>query len=176
MLERRAACPTALVVLLPMVLQGTHRHRWCLWFRKIRGTVFSRHSLAASVVCQGFTSLFLDVKCVMESTEGMTPRWAIFHQHYPTISHPKFTGWQARWYSISNRHLNLLSSWLLLTNRASIWQHIKTIGPRNFSCAPGTLKWWLLLLWWQYNMVLAAEKWTKTSLFLNHESSPNWTQ
>lgn len=104
-----------------------------------------RHSLAAAVMCQGFTSLFLYVKCVMESIEGIILRWAIYHQRTPTTSHPKFTGWQARWYSISNQHLNLLSSRLLLTNHASIWQHVKTIGPHNFNCAPGTLKWSLLL-------------------------------
>lgn len=164
-------------MLLTTLLYGTHRHDTDA--TSGLGTYVEqchRHSPAASVVCQGFTSLFLYVKCVMESIEGITPRRAIYHQHNPTISHPKLTGWQARWYSISNQHLNLLSSWLLLTNHASIWQHIKMIGPRNFNWKPGTLKWPLLLfLHWQYNTLLAAEKWTKTSLFLNYESSPNWT-
>lgn len=86
----------------------------------------------------------------MESTEGITLRLAIYHQHNPVISHPEFTGWQARWYSISNQHLTLLSSWLLLTNHASTWQHIKMIEPHNFNCIPGTLKWSFLLLHWQY--------------------------
>jgi len=110
-----------------------------------------RHSPAASVLCQGFISLSLYVKFVMKIIQGITLRWAIFHQHNPTISHPRFTGWQARWYSISNQHLNLFSSWLLLTNHASIWQHIKMIGPHIFNCAPGTFKWsLLLLLHWQH--------------------------
>lgn len=142
-----------------------------------------RHSQAASVVCQGFTSLLLCMKCVTESTEGLTLRWAIYHQHNPTIPHLKLNGWQARWYSISNQHLNLLSSWLLLTNHDSIWQHIKMIGPHNFNCVQGTLKWSLwVLLHWQYiyssrkmdqNLII-SELWdllqlnTLVFLFLKH--------
>lgn len=38
-----------------------------------------RHSLAASVLCQGFTFLFLHVKCAMESVKGTALRCVIYH-------------------------------------------------------------------------------------------------